>query len=312
MRVGASIAAVLVLCAAPVGSSVRDPFQPSAAQVQGPPVFSISSDLVALDVLVRDRKGVYVTGLTADAFTVEEDGVRQTIQFFAEIDAPATVGLIIDSSGSMAGAEKRVIAAVGTFVETSNPEDEVFALAFGSQVRSVLPPRTPFTGDARTLREALTAAFKPWGRTTLYDAIVAGFDYLARGTRQRKALVIVSDGGDNASRATLDHVMSMAAAAGAVIYTIALTDRKRDAHPEILKRLARTSGGTTFQPKRPSQVEKALRLVAHDIRNSYTLGYVSTNAAPDGRLRLVRVTAERRGERDLQVRTRKSYVAGAR
>jgi Ca-activated chloride channel homolog len=309
MRFKVSIATVLVLYAAPCGISARDQFL-SVAQAQDAPAFSARSELVVLDVLVRDRKNAYLTGLTRDAFTVEEDGVRQTIQFFAESDAPATVGLIIDSSGSMTSTAEAVIAAVATFVETSNPEDEIFALTFNDRVRPVLPSVAPFTGNAHTLHKAVTGAFRPYGRTALYDAIAAGLDYLAKGTRQRKALIVVSDGGDNASRATLEQIVGAVEASHAVIHTIALPDPiERSANPKILKHLAETSGGNTFRSGKPRQVTSALRLIAHDIRNSYTIGYVSTNTTLDGRLREVRVAAEVPRQRGIRVRTRSGYVA---
>jgi Ca-activated chloride channel homolog len=310
LRLGVSIATVIVLYSAFWSVAARDRFTSVAARAQDAPVFSVRSELVVLDVLVRDRKNAYVTGLAQNVFTVEEDGVRQTIQFFAESDAPATVGLLIDSSGSMTSEEEAVIAAVGTFAETSNPEDEIFALTFNDRVRPALPSGNSFTGNAHVLSEALTRAFRPWGRTALYDAIAAGFDYLARGTRRRKALIVVSDGGDNASRTPLDQVVGKVEASNIVIHTVALTDRsERAANPKILKHLAETSGGTSFQPGRRSQVKNALRLIADDIRNSYTIGYVSTNTVLDGRLRRIRVTAEAPGRRDLRVRTRQGYVA---
>jgi Ca-activated chloride channel family protein len=304
-----SIATVLVLYAAAWSVNARDRVPSVAFRTQDGPVFSARSDLVVLDVLVRDRKNAYVAGLAQDAFTVEEDGARQTIQFFAESGVAATVGLLIDSSGSMTDAEEAVVAAVAAFAETSHPEDQIFALTFNDQVRSVLPPAISFTGNAQMLREALTGSFRPWGRTALYDAIAAGFDYLGRGTRQRQALIVVSDGGDNASRTPLDQVVRKVEASNTVIHTVALIDRGRDANPKILRRLAETSGGTSFQPGRRSQVRNALRLIAQDIRNSYTIGYVSTNTVLDGRLRRIRVSAEAPGRRELRVRTRQGYVA---
>jgi Ca-activated chloride channel homolog len=304
-----SATGTVVFCAALLAAP-GVPGQLAAGPAQGSPVFSSRSDLVVLDVLVTTRNGTYVAGLGSDAFTIEEDGVRQTIQFFGEHDSPATVGLIVDSSGSMVSAGEGVIAAVAAFVETGNRDDEVFALAFNERVYSALPPDTPFTGDPRTLRDGLTGAFNPWGRTSLYDAMVGGFEYLARGSRQRKALVVVSDGGDNASRATLDDVVRISRASNTVIYAIGLSDPlEPEANPLILKRLAEASGGNAFRPKNTRQISRDLRVIAQDIRNSYTIGYVSTNLQRDGRLRRIRVTAERAGQRDLRVRTREGYVA---
>ena len=312
MRLRVSSASI-VLCAALCGATARLLSPAVVAEAQGQPVFAARSELVVVNVLVKDRKGAYVIGLTRDAFTVDEDGVRQTIQFFAEHGAPATVGLLIDSSGSMADAEARVITAAGAFVETSNPGDEIFALAFNDRVRPALPSTARFTGDASALREALTRAFRPRGPTALYDAITAGFEYLTHGTHHRTALVVVSDGGDNASKATLDQVVKMTEASNTVIYTIGLIDRNdRVANPRILEQLAETSGGEAFRPRNPGQVERVLRLLAHDIRNTYTFGYVSTNTARDYRLRRIHVAVQKPGERDLRVRARSGYVAEPR
>jgi VWFA-related protein len=309
MRLSISLATVLALYTA-FAISGWDRVPAAAAQAQDAPVFSVRSELVVLDVLVRDSKNAYMTGLAREAFTVEEDGVRQAIRFFAERDTPATVGLIIDSSGSMSDAREEVVAAVGAFAETSNPDDEIFALTFNDRVRPALPSTIPFTGDHDVLRTALTNAFRPWGRTALYDALEAGFEYLDRGMHQRKALVLVSDGGDNASRASLDQIIGMVEASSTVIHTVTLADsRERDANPKLLKRLAETSGGNAFRPGRPGQVRSALQLIADDIRSSYTIGYVSTNAILDGRLRRIRVTADVPGRRSLRVRTRQGYVA---
>jgi VWFA-related protein len=310
MRLGVPIAILFVLLETPSGVSGRDGSTVAAAQSQDAPVFSVRSELVVLDVLVRDRKNEYVRGLTRDAFIVEEDGVRQTIQFFAESDAPATVGLIIDSSGSMASAKEDVITAVGAFGATSNPEDEIFALTFNDRVRPALSPAAPFTGDSKVLRDAVTRVFRPYGRTKLFDAIAEGFEYLARGTHRRKALIVVGDGGDNASRTTIEEIVSRAETSNTVVHTVALVDRdERDANPKLLKRLSEASGGNAFKPGKRSQVESALQAIAYDIRNSYTIGYVPTNAALDGRLRQIRVNAQVKGQRNLRVRSRAGYVA---
>ena len=160
-----------------------------------------------LHATVKDRKGRYVTDLSRDAFTVFEDKAPQTISFFASDDAPVTVGLLIDSSLSMQSNLDLTIAAARSFVQISNPEDEIFALAFNDEVRPVLPAGAPFTNDAGTLREALTRAIRARGRTALYDAIDQGIDYLAKGSHVRRVLVIVSDGGDNASHLTFEQVL---------------------------------------------------------------------------------------------------------
>jgi Ca-activated chloride channel family protein len=285
----------------------------AAAAPQAPeqPVFSERTDLVVLHVLVTDRRGGYVTGLGADAFTVLEDGRRQAVAFFGAEDAPVTVGLLIDSSGSMQPVRERVIAAATAFAEASNPEDELFALTFNDDVRPVLPADAPFTGDAATLRAALTAGFDTVGRTALHDAIAAGLGYLTRGRHQGKVLVIVSDGGDNASAASFDDVVRAAQASNTVIYTLAVIDPvDRSARPKRLARLAEASGGEAFEPRSIAQADEMLRRIARDIRHTYTIGYVPPEVRDAGRLRRIRVQAKTPAGDGLRVRTRQAYAAG--
>jgi VWFA-related protein len=275
--------------------------------------FSARSELVVLHVMVKDRSGAYVTGLDRDAFTVLEDGTRQQIAFFEAHDAPVTVGLLADSSGSMFTARSHLAAAAGAFAESSNPDDELFALTFNEQVRAALPPDTPFTADAATLRLALADAFVSYGRTALYDAIQAGIAYLARGRHDVKVLIVVTDGGDNASTATFAQVLSAIQASNTVVYPIAVVDPlDLEASPRRLKRLAEVSGGEWFEPKGVARVDAVLRRIALDIRNTYTIGYSPENAVRDGRFRRIRVQVTAPSRAGLRVRTREGYVLGDR
>ena len=142
------------------------------AQQEGLPVFSADSELVVLQVTVTDRRGAHVGGLTQDAFGVIEDGVPQRVRLFADADTPVTVGLLVDSSGSMLANRRLVIAGATSFADASHPRDEIFALAFNELVRPALPPAEPFTSDSAVLRAALERAIAARGRTALYDAIV--------------------------------------------------------------------------------------------------------------------------------------------
>ena len=282
------------------------------AQQEDLPVFSANSELVVLQVAVTDRRGGYVEGLTQDKFAVIEDGMPQDVRFFATADTPVTVGLLVDSSGSMYANRRLVIAGAGAFADASHPRDEIFALAFNETVRPALPPSAPFTSESAGLRAALERAISARGRTALYDAITAGVDYLGRGTRQRKVLVVLSDGADNASRATRDAAIRKAQASNATIYTIALVDpAARDANPQLLKELALESGGESFRPDDPEEIAAAFDRIAHDIRRTYTLGYVPNNAAHDGAFRRVRVVVTAPPGKSLVVRTRAGYLAGA-
>jgi Ca-activated chloride channel family protein len=295
-----------------MGHVGRDPSL-SADQAGATPVFSARSDLVVLHATARDRRGAYVTGLPADAFAVFEDGERQTIQFFGIQDRPVTVGLLIDSSGSMRASRDRVIAAAGAFVEKSHRDDETFALLFNDTVRAALPGGPPFTRDADTLRAALSAAIVTVGRTAMYDAIAAGLDHVARGTYLTKVLVVVSDGGDNASTTAFEDLLRKVQVSNTVIYTIGFVDPvERDANPKRLRQLADASGGEAFRPRDMTEIGGVLGSIANDIRQMYTIGYVPTNTARDSRLRRVRVVARAPGGRDLRVRTRAGYVQAER
>jgi Ca-activated chloride channel homolog len=205
-----------------------------------------------------------------------------------------------------------VIAGGAAFAAASNTEDEIFALAFNEDVAAALSPSAPFTSDSAVLRSALERSISARGRTALYDAISTGVDYLARGNRERKVLILLSDGGDNASRVTRDEALRKAQASNAVIYTVALIDpsSRRDANPRLLKELAHASGGESFRPERPLDLTAALNRIAYDIRHTYTLGYTSTNTARDGAFRSVRVVVTAPPGRPLVVRSRAGYVAG--
>src|SRR5713101_1590046 len=172
----------------------------AARQVGAKPkaTFSTESQVVVLHVAVLDNKS-YVSGLEQKAFHVFENKQPQPISFFSNQDAPVTVGLLIDSSGSMGGNRARVIAAAVAFARNSNPQDEIFVLGFNENITIPMPADSPFTNDIPTLRAALNKAIASRGQTAVYDAVNAGLQYLNKGTYERKVLILVSDGGDNAS-----------------------------------------------------------------------------------------------------------------
>lgn len=283
---------------------------PPVAVGQDRPMFSSASDLVVLHATVRDRRGAYISGLPREAFAVVEDGRPQNVQLFTSEDAPVTVGLLIDSSGSMQPSRDRVIAAAAAFAEASHPSDELFALGFNDTVAPALPAAAPFTGDPEVLRQALTQTIHTQGRTALFDALAAGLDYLALARHERKVLVVVSDGRDNASRATFDEIMTRTQASNVVIYTVALVDPiEGPANSRILQRIARASGGEPFAPRHAGEIEDVLGRIARDIRHTYTLGYVSTNGARDGAFRQIRLDVQSPDRRRFVVRTRGGYLA---
>jgi VWFA-related protein len=277
---------------------------------QDPPTFSAESELVVLHVTVSTKKGLYVGGLRQEAFRIFEEGHPQTIRLFTSEDAPVTVGLLIDSSGSMQGNRDLVAAAAAAFVQSSNASDEVFALTFDDFVRSALPESAPFTSDPAALRDALFRRMSTRGRTALYDAIASGVDYFSRGRYERKVLIVVSDGGDNASPIGFDPILARIEASNVVIYAVGLIDPlEEDANPKRLKQLARASGGEAYFPRDVGQVADVLQRISRDIRSAYTMGYAPADTPSGEAFRRIRVVASVPGQ-SVVVRTRAGYLAG--
>jgi Ca-activated chloride channel family protein len=276
---------------------------------QDAPHFSAHSDLVVLDIAVTDGRGGFVGGLPQQSFRVFEEGRPQEVSFFAEQDAPATIGLLIDSSGSMVENRSRVIAAIETFAWASHPDDEFLPLAFNERVTTVLPPDRLFTSDATELRTSLTRNLTAYGRTAFHDAVSDALGRLSQGTHERRALIILSDGGDNASRRAFDEVLQQVQASNVVIYSVALVDPlSRDQNPKALRRLADATGGLAFEPRRVSAVGAVLGTIAADIRSRYTLAYAPPEAKGDGRLRRIEVSVHGPSGGKLNVRTRTGYI----
>jgi len=271
---------------------------------------AVDVDLVVFNVTVTDQKGRPVSGLTPGDFVLSEDGRTQSITLFSAEDAPASVGLIIDNSGSMIDKRADVVNAALAFVAASHPRDELFVVNFNEMASLGLPASIRFTSDARQLRSALLPI--PTGLTALYDAVALGLEHLSAGTRDRKALVVLSDGGDNASRRGLDDVLDMARRSSATIYTIGVYDEtNRDRNPRVLRQLAALTGGRAYFPRELTDLSQVWRDIAGGIRSQYTLGYQSTNSARDGTFRTVTISAKRDGRRGLRVSTRDGYFAPA-
>ena len=288
---------------------------PSAQEPDAKPNFSSQSELVVLHVAVKDKRGGYVGGLGRDAFRVLENRRPQEISFFHDQDAPVTVGMLIDASRSMGPNRDMVIAASMAFSKAMNPQDEFFVLGFNEHIHTPLPSEKPFTSFEPVLRVALVQAIKAQGQTAIYNAVSAGLDYVQKGGFERQVLVVVSDGGDNASSTTRAQVLANAQASNAVIYTIALVDpNDPEADPGFLSQLSQSTGGVSFRPKSVKEVDDILQQVAHDIRNMYTIGYVPppSEAGQVRREPLRRVAVDVRlptGQK-AAVRTRRAYLAG--
>jgi VWFA-related protein len=288
----------------------RDSFDLHASQdpPQAPSFHSTSSELVVLPVVVTDKPDQYVGDLTAEQFTIYDNGRKVPVEFFSCEDTAVTIGLVIDASSSVRRKVGDIIAAAAAFARSSNPEDELFAVYFNDGVQDALPQRGMLlAGDILGLHQVLRTLV-PEGRTSLYDGLIHALDRLATGTRTRKALVLISDGGDNASSATLEQVLTKARASNAAIYAIGIyDDYDLDKNPGVLKSIANATGGERFLPRSAGPLLAACQHIAREIRSGYTIGYTPPDR--DGAFHRVRVEVASEGKRKLTAKTRPGYFA---
>jgi Ca-activated chloride channel homolog len=271
------------------------------------PEFMLRSDsrLVVLDVSVTDRSGKLVTGLQKDNFTVQENGAVQPVTVFAQNDAPVTFGILVDESRSMTPKRADVLAAANILVEECNRQDEIFVLHFNDFVSLGLPKDVPFSDNPAQLSQALRRK-QPDGKTALYDAVIEGLQHLKLGHREKKALVVVSDGGDTASRHTRKEMLAAVERSIATIYAVGLFEKDDpDKDPNILRRIASLSGGAAFLPSTTEQIIPLSRQIAHEIRARYTVGYVPQPGK--GAVRHIKVHVTSRDKTNLIARTRAVY-----
>jgi Ca-activated chloride channel family protein len=306
-------AAPLVAAIAMLALVAQDP-RPVASAPSQQPVFTSEAELVVMNVVVRNRDGVAVDGLSRDAFRIYEQGVPRPVDLFARPEEPITLGLVIDASGSMMGNRARLVYAASRFADAGRPDDEIFAVAVGDRVTPVLPVERPFTSSPEVLRAALWDRLGSLGRTSLWDGVVAGLEYLERGSHARRALVVISDGEDNASAATFAEALQKVRASSATVYALGLVDPILVAgRPRSLKELARASGGEAFFPKSHQAALEALTDIGRQIHSGYTLGFAPPAVTRDGGYHRLTVTAQAPDGGRLDVRTRAGYLtAGPR
>lgn len=282
---------------------------PAQEAPQSPPIFKAQSDLVVLHVNVFDGRSDAVPNLPETAFHVVENDASQKITFFSSEDVPVAVGLIVDNSGSMITRHSMVLAGTRTFAASSHPEDELFTIVFNERVRHGLPDEVAFTRN-RAQIEAAVSRFQPGGKTALHDAVIDGLEHLQEASHQKRVLVVLSDGEDNASVHSDEVMLERAARSDALIYTVSTAQLGNDVgRPGLLRRLARSSGGVAYTPKNERGVVDAFREIAANIRRGYRIGYVPTDTLRDGRFRRVKVSVRAPGHKDLKVIARDGYLA---
>lgn len=292
----------------------QPPPPPAAPNVPGNQKnkLTVDVDLVALHAAVLDKRGVFVDGLPPDAFKVYEDKILQKLSVAKQEDVPVSMGLVIDNSGSMFSKRAKVNAAALTFVKTSNPEDEAFVVNFNDDY--YLDTEHDFTSNIAEMKEALER-IDARGSTALYDAIIGSLDHLKKAHRDKRVLLVITDGMDNASRHTLPETINEVQHSDAVIYTVGLFGKEDKGATErkarkALQDLADATGGLAFFPEAVEDTEAICTEIAHDIRNQYTLAYYPTHFERDGTFRSVQVMVTNpHGGGKLTIRTRTGYFA---
>lgn len=268
--------------------------------------FRVGTDLVALNVSVFDQNWKVIRGLPQSAFSVKENGAPQQISVFRQEDVPVSMGLIVDTSASMRDKKDRVISAAVAMVKASNPDDEVMVVRFSDDPEVV----QPFTNKVDALEKSLRG-IEPRGETAMRDAVLLGIqDLRSRAKRDKRVLVVVTDGDDNASVATQQRLIEAARQSNAIVYAIGLLGGEP---PESAARarkaiedLTNQTGGRAWFPTDVNDIAAITPEIAHEIRNQYVIGYTPTDQTKDGKFRTVTVEVNVPGA---IVRTRAGYYA---
>jgi VWFA-related protein len=281
---------------------------PSAAQSPGDDfVFRADTRLVILPISVVERNGKLITNLQQKAFKVFENGVEQPIKIFRREDVPVSLGIIIDNSGSMKEKRQKVEIASMDLVKASNRQDEVFIVNFNDDAWLDVP----FTSDIKAMEDGV-AKIDSRGGTAMREAISESLDYMKKeAKRQKKVLLVITDGNDNASSITIEKLITRCQQNEVLIYAIGLLNEEERREARIARRaldaLAHETGGQAYYPKGLAEVDQITLEVAHELRNQYTIGYSPTVQAMDGSFRQIKVTVN--GPGHPVVRTRTGYYA---
>ena len=283
---------------------------PEPENPEGP--VKVKTDLVTLTLTVQDLYGRYVSGLAKKAFTVIDNNEEQDITFFSDSDAPVSVGILFDVSGSMSGEKiQKAKKALEKFIATSHPSDEYFLIAFNSRAQLLMDR----TRDGEAVLQKLTLV-QPGQNTALYDAVYLGVDKVTRGAHQKRALIIISDGQDNASRYNFSEVRRLMKESDVVTYAVGIISES-DAGSMLgmqgqafLDELTSVSGGKAFYPQSDVEMDEIFERIALELRHQYSIGYTPKDFQPDGKWRKIKVKVKPpRGLPRLSVRSRDGYYA---
>lgn len=297
----------------PQGNSTKPSASPSpklGTELDGPVI--VNTDLITLTVTVTDTYGRYVSGLSKNAFTVLEEKQPQEITYFSDDDAPVSVGVIFDVSGSMSGDKvSRAREALAKFIQTSHDSDEYFLIAFNTKAQLLLDK----TRDGDAVLNKLTFV-ETRGQTALYDAVYLGVEKVQRGAHPKRALIVISDGQDNSSRFTFDNVRRLLKESDVTVYGIGIlsgSDAGSSLGMEgqgILDELSGVSGGKAFFPRSAAEMDDIFEQIALELRHQYSIGYKPPNFTGDGKWRKVKVkVTPPRGLPRLFVRSKEGYYS---
>jgi VWFA-related protein len=282
---------------------------------QAAATFRVDSDLILVPVLVTDSAGRLVTGLDKPNFKLYEDNVEQQISHFASEDAPVSIALAFDTSGSMADKLKKSRLAVKELLKTSNPDDELSLISFSDRPRLLVP----FTSDFGEIENRLTF-LESRGRTALLDAICLAMDEMKQARHVRKAILLVSDGGDNSSRYHEREIRRRVREADVQIYSIGIMDLhsywrtpEEAGGGKLLNDIASETGGRLFEIDNPNELPEIAAKIGTALRNQYVLGYSPSLPKRDGKYHRITVKlAPPKGSPKLKTSFRMSYLAPAR
>ena len=273
---------------------------------------TVKTDLVTLTLTVTDLYGRYVSGLSKNAFSILDNNLEQEITYFSDSDAPVSVGILFDVSDSMSGEKiGKARKALERFIGTSHPSDEYFLIAFNNRAQLLLDR----TRDGESVLRKLTLV-EPRNNTALYDAVYLGAEKVTRGSHQKKAMLIISDGQDNSSRYNFGEVRRFLKESDVVTYAVGIMDG-RDAGSAtgmqgqaFLDELTSVTGGKAFYPQTDVEMDEIFERIALELRHQYSIGYTPKDFEPNGKWHKVKVKVKPpRGLPRLTVRSREGYFA---
>jgi len=302
---------VLGLCFS-LGVFGQDPTPKPPSPDEDQKDIKINTDLVTLTLTVTDQFGRYVSGLGKNAFTVIDNNEEQELTFFSDIDAPVSVGVLFDVSGSMSGEKiAKARKALERFINTSHPSDEYFLIAFNTRAQLLLDR----TRNGEAILEKLTLV-QPKANTALYDAVYLGVERVTRGSHQKKALLVISDGQDNSSRYNFGEVKRLLKESDVVVYSVGILGGGDSGSSlgmqgqSFLDELSGISGGKSFYPNTNVEMDEIFERIALELRHQYSVGYTPRDFEPNGKWRKVKVKVKPpRGLPRLMVRSRDGYYA---